>query len=218
MTESFQTLQSLDELEALYPAPSGRVIAKAMPRLIPTYAAWIAASRFCVLSSVGPEGTDGTPRGDDGPVVEVFDDTTLLMPDWRGNNRIDTLRNILSDGRVSLMFMVPGALEVMRVNGSAQLSTDPKLLERFSDRGRAPKLVIVIHVEEAYPQCARALMRSGLWKAGDERDRVPGMSALLSEVAEMTAKAAQPVPDNMPETASRAEDDVMHESLRKDMW
>ena len=207
MPENYQTLTTLEELDALYDAPSARVVAKVASGLTPPYAEWITAARFCVLATVGPEGTDASPRGDDGPVVEVLDDHTLLMPDWRGNNRIDSLRNILRDGRISLMFMVPGSLEVMRVNGTARLSTDPALLSRFSDRGRAPRLVIVFDVAEAYPQCARALMRSGLWSAGDESGRVPGMSALLAGIS--GSKAPAPAPE---------EDARMHDNLRKDMW
>ena len=118
------------------------------------------AVRLCVLSTVGPEGTDGSPRGDDGPVVRIADEKTLLMPDWRGNNRADSLRNMVRDGRVSLMFMVPGSNNVVRVNGTAVLSIAKDLLTRFSDKGRRPRSVIVVTIGEIYSQCARALMRA----------------------------------------------------------
>ena len=103
-----QSISSISELEALYGQPSDAAIRKVSSRLTPLYRRWIMASRFCVLTSVGPDGTDGSPRGEDGPVVQELDPQTLAMPDWRGNNRLDSLRNIVRDGRVSLMFMVPG--------------------------------------------------------------------------------------------------------------
>ncbi|MEZ5716821.1 MAG: pyridoxamine 5'-phosphate oxidase family protein [Paracoccaceae bacterium] len=213
MTDRYQTLKTLDELEALYGAPAGAAVTKVVTRLSPLYAKWIAASRFCVLSTVGPEGTDASPRGDEGPVVELLDPATLLLPDWRGNQRIDSLRNIVRDGRASLMFLVPGVLEVMRVNGRAELSTDPALLGRFSDRGRAPKLVLIFHIAEAYPQCARSLLRSELWKTGDQRAEVPGMSDFLAEIAAREAgEAAEPV------ETGRDRDDEIHRYLGKDMW
>lgn len=115
-------LDKTDALDALYGAPGEASIVKVMDRLTPCYRDWIAASRFCVLTTVGPEGTDGSPRGDDGPVVLELDEKHLALPDWRGNERIDSLRNIVRDGRVSLMFMVPGSNNVVRVNGTAPMS------------------------------------------------------------------------------------------------
>ncbi len=169
-------------LEALYGAPGKASVIKVADRLIPTYRKWIMASRFCVLSTIGPEGTDGSPRGDDGPVVHIADDRTLLMPDWRGNNRMDSLRNIVRDGRVSLMFMVPGSANVMRVNGRADVSTDATLCARFSDRGRQPRSVVVIHIAEVYSQCARAILRAELWQAGDESGDLPTVGEMLADV------------------------------------
>ena len=167
-------------LEALYGAPGEASLIKVANRLTPEYRRWIMTSRFCVLTTVGPEGTDGSPRGDDGPVVQEMDEETLLMPDWRGNNRTDSLRNIVEDGRVSLMFMVPGSTNVIRVNGQAQVSTAPDLLARFRDKGRAPRSVIVIRIAEIYSQCARALMRSRLWTAGDESAGLPSVGDILA--------------------------------------
>jgi len=132
-------------------------------QITPEYAKWIEASRFCVLTTVGPEGTDGSPRGDIGPVVRIADPKTLHMPDWRGNNRMDSLRNIVRDGRVSLMFMVPGSATVVRVNGTAVISGDATLTETFDQKSIHPKSVIVITIGEAYFQCAKAIMRSELW-------------------------------------------------------
>ena len=131
-----QNISSISELEALYGQPSDAAICKVSPRLTPLYRRWIMASRFCVLTSVGPDGTDGSPRGEDGPVVQELDPQTLAMPDWRGNNRLDSLRNIISDGRVSLMFMVPGSTTIVRVNGRAVLSAGTDLRTRFERRGK----------------------------------------------------------------------------------
>ena len=114
------TIDSLEELEALYDTPLPATLDKVQTALTPAYRRWIQAARFLVLTTVGPEGTDGSPRGDDGPVVTALHVRTLAMPDWRGNQRPDSLRNIVSDGRVSLMFMVPGSNTVVRVNGQAR--------------------------------------------------------------------------------------------------
>ena len=150
--------------------------------MTPLYRRWIMASRFCVLATVGPDGTDASPRGDDGPVVQELDPGTLAMPDWRGNNRLDSLRNIVADGRVSLMFMVPGSESVVRVNGQAQVSADEALRTRFGRGGKLPATVIVIAIGEIYVQCARAVMRAGLWSREDSA----GLPSLGDILAEMT--------------------------------
>jgi len=168
------------ELEALYGAPGEASIIKVADHLTPLYRKWIEASRFCILSTVGPEGTDASPRGDDGPVVTELDPKTLAMPDWRGNNRMDSLRNIVRDPRVSLMFMVPGSNNVVRVNGTAQVSVEAGLLARFSDKGCLPRSVVVVRIGEVYSQCARALMRSALWGDTPVPD-LPSVGALLAE-------------------------------------
>src|SRR6056297_2260944 len=148
-------IASLDALHALYGTPGAAALDKVADRLTPLYRRWVMASRLCILSTVGPEGTDASPRGDDGPVVQVLDDRALLLPDWRGNQRLDSLRNIVRDPRVSLMFIVPGSPNVIRLNGTARLTTDPDLIARFEDRGRRPTLVAVIAIGEIYSQCAR---------------------------------------------------------------
>ncbi|WP_224816919.1 pyridoxamine 5'-phosphate oxidase family protein [Hasllibacter sp. MH4015] len=176
-----QIIEDIERLEALYGAPAPNSVAKVTPRLTPHYRTWIDAARFVILSTVGPEGTDASPRGDDGPVVRIVDDTTLWLPDWRGNNRIDSLRNIVRDGRVSLMFMVPGAHSVVRINGTAKLSVDPDLTESFEQKGRHPKSVIVVSAEEVYFQCAKALMRSDLW-ARDDAEGLPTAGAFIKEM------------------------------------
>ncbi|MCX7287743.1 MAG: pyridoxamine 5'-phosphate oxidase family protein, partial [Rhodobacterales bacterium] len=176
-------ITDLDGLHAAYGAPGQAALRKQTTRLTPAYAAFITASRFCVLSSVGPEGTDGSPRGDLGPVVTVADDETLLLPDWHGNQRIDSLRNIVRDGRVSLYFMVPGSTTSVRVNGTARLTADTGLCGRFDRDGKHPRTVIVIRVAEVYSQCARALQRSDLWTCGDLSAGLPTVGRMLQEAA-----------------------------------
>ena len=172
-------ITTIAALEALYnPAPSEASLVKVAHKMTPEYAAWIGAAKFCLLSTVGPGGTDGSPRGDDGPVVDIYDDHTLLMPDWRGNTRLDSLRNIISDGRVSLMFMINGQNIVIRVNGTAKLTTDPALVGRFEQGGKQPQSVVVVTIGEIYSQCARALLRAKLW--GDAPDlTLPSMGDIL---------------------------------------
>lgn len=174
-------VESIEELESLYGQPSQPALRKVARQLTPMYRKWIMASKFCVLTTVGPDGTDGTPRGDDGPVVQELDPGTLLMPDWRGNNRLDSLRNIVTDGRVSLMFMVPGSTTAVRVNGTAQLTADPDIRARFERRGINPATVIVIKIGEVYTQCARAIMRAGLWTQQDTPD-LPSAGDILGEM------------------------------------
>ncbi len=176
-----QYVSDLAELEALYGEPASASVNKVAQKMTPLYRKWIMASRFCVVSTVGPEGTDGSPRGDDGPVVRELDDHTLVMPDWRGNNRIDTLRNIVADGRISLMFMVPGTNNVVRVNGVAKVTTDAGLCESFEVQSKHPRAVIVVKIGEIYTQCARAVMRAGLWTSEDENADLPTVGQILAE-------------------------------------
>ncbi len=175
-------ITDISALEALYGQPGAPALRKVARRMTPLYRRWIMASRFCVLATVGPDGTDASPRGDDGPVVQELDPGTLAMPDWRGNNRLDSLRNIVADGRVSLMFMVPGSESVVRVNGQARVSADEALRTRFGRGGKLPATVIVIAIGEIYVQCARAVMRAGLWSREDSA----GLPSLGDILAEMT--------------------------------
>ena len=174
-------IEDIAELEALYGTPSDAALRKVAQRLTPAYRRWIAAARFCVISTVGPDGTDGTPRGDDGPVVLELDPGTLALPDWRGNNRLDSLRNIVSDGRISLMFMVPGDNAVVRVNGTAWLTDDAALRERFRRKSMLPATVAVIEIAEVYAQCPKALLRSGLW-GRDDSAATPSLGEILDEM------------------------------------
>ncbi len=156
-------IASIEDLEALYGQPNAASTVKEAARITPQYRALIEASPFVALATSGPEGLDCSPRGDAGQVVVIQDETTLLMPDRRGNNRTDSLRNIIRDPRVALMFLIPGLGNAMRVNGRAIVSVDPDLIGRLTVDGQAPRSVIVITVEAAYFQCARAIVRSDLW-------------------------------------------------------
>ncbi len=173
-------IDTIEALEALFDDPSPRSLTKVARHVTPLYRQWIEASKFCILSTVGPEGTDASPRGDAGPVVKIADERTIWMPDWRGNNRLDSLRNIVRDPRVSLMFLVPGTTNVVRVNGTAHLTTAPEVTDTFEQGGKHPKLVIVTEVEELYFQCAKAIMRSGLWDGAGPS--VPTAGQFLKEM------------------------------------
>ncbi|WP_171175789.1 pyridoxamine 5'-phosphate oxidase family protein [Ruegeria sp. HKCCD8929] len=177
-----QFIEDIAALEALYGTPGAPALRKVARRMTPLYREWIMASRLCVLSTVGAEGTDGSPRGDDGPAVLELDPSTLAMPDWRGNNRLDSLRNIVRDPRVSLMFLVPGSNNVVRINGTARLTADDALRARFEKHGKRPATVIVIEIGEIYTQCARALMRARTWTSGDESGDLPTIGQILAEV------------------------------------
>lgn len=174
-----EIITTIEALEAIYGEANPGSIAKVVTEMTPEYAAWINAAKFCVLSTVGPEGTDATPRGEDGPVVTIEDATTLLMPDWAGNNRIDNLRNIVRDDRVSLMFFVIGDKNVVRVNGRGAISADPELRQRFAKGDKLPRSVLIVTLEEMYFQCAKAVMRAGLWDKDAKRPKVPSAGDFL---------------------------------------
>jgi PPOX class probable FMN-dependent enzyme len=177
-------IETPEALAALYGTPKPTSLGKVVPALTPAYRRWVEASRFVVLSTVGPEGTDASPRGDDGPVVRIHDPRTLILPDWRGNDRIDSLRNIVADGRVSLMFFVPGSTNVVRVNGTARVTADPGLIASFGRDGVLPRSAVVIGVAEVYFQCARAILRAGLWSGHDDSAGLPTAGDFLREATE----------------------------------
>ncbi|WP_184717632.1 pyridoxamine 5'-phosphate oxidase family protein [Caulobacter sp.] len=178
-------ITTLDALEALYqPAPVAASTVKVTSHITPHYAALIDASPFVALATVGPEGLDCSPRGDLPGFVRIADPKTLMLPDRRGNNRIDSLRNIVRDPRVALLFLIPGSGSTFRVNGRAVLSADPDLLASFAVDGKPPRTVMVVTVEEAYFQCARAIVRSGLWKPESQvaAATLPTPGAMLAAV------------------------------------
>ena len=176
-------IKDLVSLEGHYGTSGDASLRKVATQMTPLYRKWIMASRLCVLSTVGPDGTDGSPRGDDGSVVKELDEHTLAMPDWRGNNRLDSLRNIVVDGRVSLMFVIPGSNNVVRVNGIARLTDDVELQAQFERNNILPATVIVIKIVEIYSQCASAFMRTGTWSRDDARG-LPTVGEILAEMTD----------------------------------
>src|SRR5947207_8019186 len=156
---------SIDQLEAIYGHPAGAAVWKEIDHISAEYRAFIEAAPFFALSTCGAEGVDCSPRGDEPGFVRVADEKTLMIPDRRGNNRVDSLRNIVRDPRVSLLFLVPGVGETFRVIGRAKISTDPALTESLMFAGNTPRSVIVVAVERVYYQCSKAIIRSKLWDA-----------------------------------------------------
>jgi PPOX class probable FMN-dependent enzyme len=175
------TITTMEELDAIYgtPVPAARI--KEIDHISDHYRTFIEASPFMVLATVGPEGMDCSPRGDPKGFVRIVDRHTLMIPDRRGNNRVDSLRNIVRDPRVALLFLIPGVGETMRVNGRAVLSTDPALRESFVMQGKTPACVIVITAERVYPQCPKALVRSKLWDPEGHitRSMLPSMGQMV---------------------------------------
>ncbi|WP_454736439.1 pyridoxamine 5'-phosphate oxidase family protein [Cupriavidus necator] len=178
-------ITTLAELEALYAQPAAPSLAKEVNHLHPHYRAFIEAAPFCLLSTVGEQWAECSPRGDAPGFVQVLDDCTLLLPDRRGNNRIDSLRNIVADPRVGLLFVIPGVNETIRVNGTAQISVDPALIARCVVDGKAPTTVLVVTVQSVFFQCARALIRSRLWAADAQvaRRTLPSNGEILATLS-----------------------------------
>ncbi|MBV1887019.1 MAG: pyridoxamine 5'-phosphate oxidase family protein [Parvibaculaceae bacterium] len=178
-------IQSIKELEALYGTPVAAATVKELPHLTPDYRALMQASPFAALATSGPDGLDCSPRGDPGHVVHIENDTTLIMPDRRGNNRMDSLRNIVQDPRVALLFLIPGSGTTLRVNGRAHLCADSEQLSRFEIEGKAPRSLIIIEIEAVYFQCARAIHRAKLWEPAAQPDpaSIPTPGAILANVS-----------------------------------
>jgi PPOX class probable FMN-dependent enzyme len=177
---------TIEQLEAIYGQPGETSTVKVADRITPLYRMLIDKSPFAVLATCGPEGLDCSPRGDLPGFVRIHDETTLMMPDRRGNNRVDSLRNIVRDPRVALLFMIPGSGSTLRVNGRAQVSADPHLLASFRMDDKAPRTVIVTTVHEIYFQCARAIVRSDLWNPDKRVDpkTLPTPGQILAEMSE----------------------------------
>lgn len=173
-------ITDLAALEALFGAVAPPSIAKETGHLHPVYARWIAQARFALLATGGEHGMDISPRGDAGPLVRIVDEHTLLLPERRGNNRIDSLRNLVRDPRVPLLFLIPGVGETLRVRGRAVISVDPDLLASFAMDGKLPQCVLRVTVEKVFFQCARATLRARLWHPDEHaRAAVPTAGAML---------------------------------------
>jgi hypothetical protein len=179
-----QTISSEAELESLYGEANPVAILKELDRISDDYRRFIEASPFVILATTGPEGLDCSPRGDPAGFVRVVDERTVMIPDRRGNNRIDSLRNIVRDPRVALLFLIPGIGETMRINGRAAITTDATLCESFAMEGKPPRSVIVIKVDRVYPQCQKALVRSRLWDPARHlpRSALPSVGEMIQRL------------------------------------
>ena len=163
-------IETVEALEAHYGQPGETSLVKEVAYLTPEYRAFVEASPFCMLATSGPEGLDCSPRGDVPGFVRVHDEETLLMPDRRGNNRVDSLRNIVRDPKIALCFLIPGSRNALRVNGEAHLSVDPELKASFAIDQKEPRSVIVMKTKAVYFQCGRAIVRSRLWDESAQVD------------------------------------------------
>lgn len=179
-------IKTVEQLESIYGFAGETSTVKVAEWVTPSYRVLIERSPFVALATSGPEGLDCSPRGDVPGFVRVHDEKTLMMPDRRGNNRVDSLRNIVRDGRVALLFFIPGSGSTLRVNGRAQLCVDPTLLLSFKMDGKTPRTVVVMTVEEIYFQCARAILRSDLWNPDKHVDpkALPTPGQILAEMSE----------------------------------
>jgi PPOX class probable FMN-dependent enzyme len=170
-----------EQLDALYGTPAEAAVFKEIDCISDHYKAFVDKAPFVVVATVGPEGLDCSPRGDPPGFVRVRDPKTLLIPDRRGNNRVDALRNLVRDPRISLLFIIPGVGNTLRINGRAEISTEPELCASFAMRGKVPRTVLVVTVERVYFQCPKALVRSRLWSADAQigRSELPSTGEIL---------------------------------------
>jgi PPOX class probable FMN-dependent enzyme len=178
-------ITTLEQLEALYGEPVQAAVAKEIDYISDHYKAFIDKAPFVVVATVGPEGLDCTPRGDPPGFVRVRDKKTVLIPDRRGNNRVDSLRNLVRDPRISLLFMIPGIGNTLRLNGRAEISVDPELCASFSMQGKLPRSVLVVTAERVYFQCPKALVRSRLWSPEVQiaRSELPSTGEMLAALS-----------------------------------
>ncbi|WP_314948935.1 pyridoxamine 5'-phosphate oxidase family protein [Bradyrhizobium cosmicum] len=186
-------IETVEQLEAIYGTTNDASTVKVADHVTPLYRVFIEKAPFAALATIGPEGIDCSPRGDLPGFVRIHDPKTLMLPDRRGNNRVDSLRNIVRDPRVSLMFLIPGSGNAVRVNGCAHLSIDPDLLASFRVEGKAPRSVMVMSVDEIYFQCARAIVRSDLWNPDKRVDpkALPTPGQILAEMSQNKVGGAE---------------------------
>ena len=200
-------IRTLSELESLYEAPAQTSIAKEIDHLTDQHRAYVEASPFVVVATSGPDGLDCSPRGDPAGFVRVADERTLLLADRRGNNRLDTLRNLIVDPRIGLLFLVPGVGVTLRVNGTAEISTDTELRASFAMGDKVPTTVIIVTTTAVYTQCPKALVRSNLWDPARHRDaaELPSVGQIMEAI---TAG----------EFDGKAYDDTYPERIRQTMY
>lgn len=200
-------IKTIEQLEELYGLPGETSLVKEVAEVIPMYREFIEKSPFCSLATTGPEGLDCSPRGDVPGFVRVHDINTLMMPDRRGNNRCDSLRNIIRNPKIALCFLIPGSRTSLRVNGEAYLSVDPELKASFSEQGKEPRSIIVIKTQAIYFQCGRAIVRSRLWEQGAQVD-----PALLPTPGDVLAYLSGN------KVGGKQYDDEWEERANKTMW
>jgi PPOX class probable FMN-dependent enzyme len=176
---------TMDQLEAMYGEVHAPARVKEIDHINADYRAFIEKAPFFALATSGPDGLDCSPRGDPAGFVRVHDEKTLMIPDRRGNNRIDSLRNLIADPRVALLFLIPGCGETIRVNGRARICTDPELCRSFTMEGKTPRCVLVVTVERCYFQCPKAIVRSKLWDPASKVDRasLPTSGTILAGIS-----------------------------------
>ncbi len=179
------TITSIEQLEALYGQPSGPAVAKEIDYISDGYRKLIEAAPFVAIATGGPEGLDCSPKGDAAGFVRILDERTLALPDRPGNNRIDGFRNILRNPHIALLFLIPGVGETLRVNGRAEISIEPALMQSFAVNGKLPRSVLVVHVETIFFHCSKAIVRSKLWDEATkiERKSLPSTGTIIAEVS-----------------------------------
>lgn len=179
-------ITSIEALEEIYGESPEAALKKEIDHISDQYRAFIEAAPFVIVATVGPEGVDCSPRGDPAGFVRVVDEHTVMIPDRRGNNRVDTLRNVVRDPRISLLFLIPGIGETIRINGTAKISVDPDLCASFVMNGKDPSSVLVVTLGSIYYQCPKALVRSKLWDPASRvpRDRLPTTGAILEAITQ----------------------------------
>ena len=210
-------ITTVAQLEALYGTPGEASTVKEIDYISPHYRAMIEASPFALLATVGPEGLDCSPRGDMPGFARIHDTRTLMLPDRRGNNRVDSLRNIVRDPRVALLFMIPGIGNTLRVNGRAVISIESTLLASFAIEEKAPRSVTIISIDTIFFQCARALVRSDLWNASKHvsPETLPTAGQIL---AELSAGRAAGAPNPAAAIDGNAYDTAWPERAKQTMW
>ena len=177
---------SIEQWECIFGTPASGSLVKEIDHISEHYRAFIEKAPFVTIATCGPEGLDCSPRGDPPGFVRVADEKTLMIPDRRGNNRIDSMRNLVRDPRISLLFLIPGINETLRINGRAEIVVDPDLCASFAMQEKLPRSVLVITVERIYFQCQKALVRSHLWDAESQiaRSELPSTGKILQALSE----------------------------------
>ncbi len=193
MAAGERQITTIEELEALYGTPVGPSLAKEIDHISEHYRAFIEKAPFVVVATSGPGGLDCSPRGDPAGFVRVLDRRRVLIPDRRGNNRLDSLRNLVEDPRVSLLFLIPGVNETLRINGRARIIVDGGLAASFAINDKTPKILLEVTADRVYYQCAKALIRSRLWasEARLPRSALPSTGQILEEITNREIDGAE---------------------------